>query len=61
MNKYKFNITWQTRCRGYVNPIIEAGSEEEAREILDDAIQIDFNKNSRADTDWDIDSIEVLE
>lgn len=58
--KYKFNVTWQTRCRGVVAPIIEAESEEEAREILIDTIQIDFNKTLRDDTEWDIDSVEVL-
>lgn len=61
MNKYKFSVTWQTRCRGVVTPIIEAESEEEAREILEDTIQIDFNKHLRADTEWDIDSVEIVE
>ena len=60
MNKYKFNITWQTQCRGYISPIIEALTEEEAREILDDTLILDFNKNARADTEWDIDSVELI-
>ncbi len=61
MNKYKFSVTWQTRCRGVVTPIIEAENEEEAREILEDTIQIDFNKNLRNDTEWDIDKVELIE
>lgn len=61
MNKYKFNITWQTRARGIIKPIIEASSEEEARAILEDIIEIDFNETMRHDTEWDIDSIEVTE
>jgi len=60
MNKYKFDITWQTRCRGVVRPVIEAENEEEAREILEDTLEIDFNSCIRDDTDWDIDSVEVL-
>ena len=61
MNKYKFNITWQTRCRGYVAPIIEAENEEEAKEILEDTLIIDYNKNSRVETEWDVDSVELID
>lgn len=60
MKKFKFEITWQSRCRGRVSPIIEAKTEEEARDILEDTIEIDFNKSLRDDTEWDVDSVEIV-
>jgi len=60
MNKYEFDISWQARVRGYLTQVVEAETEEEAREILDCTIEIDYNKNSRADLDRNIEGVTKL-
>lgn len=60
MNKYIFYINWQTRCRGEFKQVIIAESEDEAREILTDELDIDLNSAIRSDMEWEIDEIENL-
>jgi len=60
MKKYEFDISWQARVRGYTTRVVEAETEEKAREILDCTIEIDYNENSRSDLEWDIEGVTKL-
>ena len=61
MNNYKFRIEWEARCRGRITRMIEANDEKEAREILEDTIEINLNNNLRSDLEWTVESVEVVE
>jgi len=60
MSKYKVNINWDARVRGYITQVVEVETEEKVREILYCTIDVDYNKSSEADFEWNIEGVTKL-